>query len=63
MGWMALLDKNGKEIGVVGDEGWDMASEFVKDFCALYIKEFLRFPTFEELEQSVFFVYNGIDKE
>lgn len=60
---MALLDKNDKEIGFVGDDGWDLAGEFVEKFISLYCKEVGRRPTWEELEYSVSFVFIKEDED
>jgi hypothetical protein len=61
MGWMALLDENDKEIGMVGDQGWDLAADFVDEFRKLYKKCWKRLPTEDEITQSVLFVFNNED--
>lgn len=57
MGWTILLDKDDAEIGIVGDEGWDIASDFVKDFLSLYYNRFHKVASKEEIFSSIEFVY------
>lgn len=49
MGWMALLDEEGNEIGVVGDEPWDIMGKAVRDIAQAYQKDWHRHPTREEI--------------
>lgn len=58
MGWTDLLDKKNKKIGIVGDQGWDMAGDFVEEFQKMYKKEIGRPATLDEITSSVEFVYN-----
>ena len=53
MGWMALLDKDGEEIGIVGDDPWDIMGEAIREIRELYQKEFCRDVSEDELE-SIF---------
>ena len=49
MGWMGLLDENDNEIGVVGDEPWDIMGEAVQKIEECYQKHWHRKPTEDEL--------------
>lgn len=57
MGWSTLIDEDGKECGIVGDEGWDLASTLLDAFHQLYLTEFGRYATLDEVLQSFEFVY------
>jgi hypothetical protein len=61
MGWTRLINKDGVLTGLVGDQGWDLAQDFVDDFKRLYKKTWQRLPTEEEIMQSVRFVFNDED--
>jgi hypothetical protein len=58
MGWTRLLDKNDKTIGTVGDEGWDLAGDFVEAFQKLYRRKVGRPATLDEVISSINFVYD-----
>ena len=49
MGWMALIDHDLNEIGVVGDEPWDIMGEAIEKIKACYQKDWHRDPTDVEL--------------
>jgi hypothetical protein len=56
MGWTALLDENDKEIGIVGDSGWDLAASFLDDLNAIYVQYLGRGFTEDEAIETVRFV-------
>lgn len=53
MGWTALVDENDNEIGVVGDQPWDIMAEAMTDIRLLYQEVWGRPPTKEEIDSIV----------
>lgn len=51
MGWMAIYDEEGNEIGVVGDEPWDVLSEALTEIKDIYLHKWKRKPSAIELVQ------------
>ena len=58
MGWTSLMNDNNIEVGIVGDAGWDLASDLIKQFHELYLENFGRYATLEEVIQSFEFIYS-----
>jgi len=63
MGWTAWIDENGKEVGIVGDEGWDCTGEFLEKLHGIYYKRFGRVASYEEVIASIDFCYDVIVEE
>lgn len=55
MGWTALRDEKIHE--VVGDEGWDLAADFIERLIDVYVDNFGRTPTWYEVLETIRFVY------
>jgi hypothetical protein len=49
MGWMAIIDQSGNEIGVYGDDPWDIMGEAVDKIRECYKKDWHREPTSTEM--------------
>ena len=58
MGWMAATNKKGEEIGVCGDEVWDLAQDFVYAVHKIYFEDVGRVAKLEEILSSIEFVYD-----
>jgi len=56
MGWMSLVE-NGKEIGLVGDEPWDIMGKAIEKIIEVYAREIGRKPTEAELISIFEFCY------
>lgn len=57
MGWTALIDDNGKGIGMVGDTVWDIMGEAFEKIIEEYQRVWSRNPTAKELMSIVEFSF------
>lgn len=55
MGWTAIVDEKGNEIGVVGDPVWDIMGEAFQKVIEEYEHTFGRQPTWTELMSVIEF--------
>lgn len=55
MGWIAIVDKQGNNIGYVGDPVWDVMGEAFQKVIEEYEQQFGRQPTWTELMSVIEF--------
>ena len=59
MGWISLLDEQDREIGIVGDQAWDCAGDFIDEINLMYNLVLGRNVKRIEIESILDFVWNG----